>query len=212
MGLPVKNFYETTYGEWEAERVTGFKVGDVEVRPIWEGGEKDDDTIVINPLVVFGSGSHPTTRGCLEAIWELRGKPIKSILDLGTGTGILSLFSLKVFPNSRAFSVDKNPLCVRCALENARLNGFEDRMVVVCGDALDAVKRFSFDLLVANIPYEVILSLLEEKNFYRGRFYILSGFMEGGGKRVAEEAEERGLSLISSRRADSWLVLTFSLA
>ncbi len=184
----------------------------MEIRPIWEGEEKGENEIVINPLVVFGSGSHPTTKGCLEAIWELRGEPVSNVLDLGTGTGILSLFSLKIFHNSKAFSVDKNPLCVRCALENARLNGLDGRMRVVCMDALDAVKRFSFDLLVANIPYEVILSLLEEKSFYRGRFYVLSGFMEGGGERIAEEAWKRGLSLISSKKVDSWLVLTFSLA
>ena len=134
------------------------------VVPEWE--EAADPTrvkLVLNPGLTFGTGSHATTRLCLQALdTHIHGG--ERVLDLGCGSGILSIAALRLGAES-AFACDIDEKCVDVAYENAALNGIgKDRYTVRWGDVLtDAALRqemgAGYDIVVANIVADVIMGL-----------------------------------------------------
>jgi len=132
--------------------------------------------ILIDPGVVFGSGTHPTTRACLEAVaLTVKQEVPRMTLDLGTGTGILSIAAALV-GSKRSLAVDSNFLAVKTACGNIRLNGLEDRILAVQGRAENFIDTCA-DLLIANIDYEVLHRLIGTEGFLRKRFFIVSGLL-----------------------------------
>jgi len=161
------------YEEWTEKRFPQpFKVGNLKIAPIWVEGDWD---IVIDPSVVFGEGSHPTTSTVLELSWKFYqefGLP-ERVIDLGCGTGVLSLFWAKL--GAEVVAVDKNPLCVEVTRHNAKLNGLENKINVVEGD----VKEFlpvNADLVLANLFKGILLELFGLSSFWKAPYYIVSGF------------------------------------
>ncbi len=206
--LKLKSKYTVDYEEWESGQLPEpFSVGDVEFRPVWCGSGGGENCIIFDPSVVFGSGFHPTTRGCLEAMWMLRnmGFSFDVVFDLGSGSGILSLFAVKIFSPKKVVAVDKNPLCVSCTRKNALLNGFDGTIDVVKADVSEISLREG-DLILANLPYEVVFSLFDKNLISQKARVVMSGFMDGAYERIKEVYEKKGFKELFKFKRDLWVV------
>ena len=189
--------YCMSYSQWHGERVTTFRHGKLRVMPPWECGRENDRSaagvldILLDPGVVFGTGTHPTTRDCLAAL-ELacnRGLPAR-VLDLGTGTGLLALAAARL-GCSKIVAVDRNLLAAQTAERNVRRNQLADRILVVQGKAEDFV-HLPVDLVLANIHYDVMVRLLRSDGFRSHRAFILSGLLCSQAQEVAETLTQLG--------------------
>ena len=173
------------------------------VVPQWEEARDDGRVkLVLNPGLTFGTGSHATTRLCLQALDKyIRGG--EKILDLGCGSGILSIAAL-VLGAKEAFACDIDEKCVDVAYENAALNGVgRDRYTVRWGDvltdkALQAEFGGGYDMVVANIVADVIMGLSDKVRPFlkEGGLFLCSGIID-------DRAEE----LFTKLRADGWTVI-----
>jgi ribosomal protein L11 methylase PrmA len=163
--------------------------------------------VVIDPGLAFGYGGHPTTKACLSFLLRVmspnnKNRP-KSFLDLGSGTGVLSLAALRL-GGEKAFGVDYSHLAAQNALFNLKLNKLEDKGNFVHGLAGDYAKEPA-ELLMANIPLAVHFELLE-KGAYRGRKYlILSGLLPREADQLTEKLNlELELKELDNHRDDRW--------
>ena len=179
------------YNQWLGEKFTAFEHGAFWIMPPWEAADDGLNNvgaklpILLDPGLVFGTGSHPTTRHCLEAL-ELAAAsmPISSVLDLGTGTGLLSLAAARL-GSERIIGVDLNLLAAKTARTNVRLNRLENRIVIAQGRAEEMI-AYPADLLIANIHYDVMHKLIVNRGFLAKKRFILSGLMRSEAKHIAD--------------------------
>jgi len=186
-----------SYEEWQGTRLEPVQIGPFLIRSPWDktDAREGELSIVLDPGVVFGTGIHPTTRDCLRAMAWLRGRaPIETVLDLGTGTGVLALASARLGAN-KVWSVDLNPLCVKTTRRNVRLNHLEAVVEVLEGRAEDFAEKPA-DLVVANIHYEVLKDLVEREKFRERPWLIISGLMRSQGKDIKGTLERHGLTIV----------------
>lgn len=183
------------------------------VIPEWEKGAVDPGDripLFLDPGLAFGTGSHATTRLCLEAL-EQAVKPGDTVLDLGCGSGILSIAALKLGAVS-AKAVDIDDKCVNVAYENAALNGIgKDRYAVLAGDVLaDGQLRDelagNFDIVTANIVADVILGLSPmARQFLKPRgLFLCSGIIDERAVEVADGLRRSGWSILESHEDGGW--------
>ncbi|MFL5349059.1 MAG: 50S ribosomal protein L11 methyltransferase [Hyalangium sp.] len=143
--------------EWKA-LIKSVQVGRLWVGPPWEADSapKDKVRIVIEPKMAFGTGDHPTTSLCLAAIDAYLGShPGASVLDVGTGTGVLAIAAKKLGAG-RVVGTDNDPMSVELAHENAAVNGTPE--LELSGKELTQVKG-PFELVVANILANTLIAL-----------------------------------------------------
>jgi len=127
--------------------------------------------------LTFGSGLHPSTRGCLLALEEIeRRGPFHTAVDLGTGTGILAMACIHLGA-SRVLALDCNFLAVQEARSNFNLNGMESRVHSFAADRLESVKPTA-DLLLMNLEWPCLGRILEASSWRRFPRAVLSGFLE----------------------------------
>ncbi len=198
-GLTLLDNYHMTYDEWLGETFSSSRVGIFRITPPWDHAETDgnEKEILLDPGVVFGTGTHPTTRDCLyalECVW--RDGEVNSVLDLGTGTGLLSLAAARL-GSTKTLAVDKNALAAKTAARNVRLNGFGNRILVVQGAAEDFID-FSADFVIANIHYDVLKQLIRSECFFNKRWYILSGLLRSEAKAVYSQLPQLPVKMIKS--------------
>jgi len=177
-GLEVIEDYHFAYEQWQGGGLKPLKVDDFIIVPHWDKVEANEKgiQILLDPGVVFGNGLHPTTRDCLRALaFAGRQRPFDRVLDLGTGTGILGV-AAALLGAKRVLAVDLNPLCVRTANENVRLNDLNGIIRVIEGPAEDFVNEAA-DLVIANIHKEIIGRLLQKEGFRKKDRLIISGLM-----------------------------------
>lgn len=170
--------FHFTYEEWQGGKIKPLKISRFLIVPPWEDGQEGHGEIkmLLDPGVVFGTSLHPTTRDCLLALVKIyENHQLNSVLDLGTGTGILAI-GAALLGAERILAVDSNPLAVRTALLNVRLNGLEKKVKVREALAERSIDH-DFDLLVANIHYDIILKLIKADGFLKKKCFILSGLM-----------------------------------
>jgi ribosomal protein L11 methyltransferase len=170
--------FHFTYEEWQGGKIKPLKISRFLIVPPWEDGQEGHGEIkmLLDPGVVFGTSLHPTTRDCLLALVKIyENHQLNSVLDLGTGTGILAI-GAALLGAERILAVDSNPLAVRTALLNVRLNGLEKKVKVREALAEGSIDH-DFDLLVANIHYDIILKLIKAEGFLKKKCFILSGLM-----------------------------------
>lgn len=153
------------------------------VRPPWEPDHAEaQHTIIINPGLAFGTGSHATTRGVMKALDHLLGdRPPMDILDVGTGSAILAIAAAKL--GHRAVGVEIDALAVDSARENLTLNGAEATVDLQLGSAGD-IER-TFPLVIANIIAPILIAIAPEIAARAEHDLILSGLLE------AQEADVR---------------------
>jgi len=171
--------YYMTYNEWQGGAIAPFRAGQFLIVPPWQRESEilsEEKLILLDPGVVFGTGTHSTTNDCLEALEIVFSREdIKSVLDLGTGTGLLAL-AAAALGCRKILAVDFNLLAVKTARRNIELNGFEDRLMAVHGKAEDLI-FCPADLLIANIHYDVMKHLITSEWFLQKRMFILSGLL-----------------------------------
>lgn len=185
--LELLDTYEMTYAEWQGGSVDPVRIGRFFLRPPWDTTTplQGEIAITLNPGVVFGNGTHPTTRDCLEAMEiACSGNTVKTMCDLGTGTGVLALAAAKL-GCPKCLAIDFNHLAATTAQANVRLNGLEGRILVVSGRAEELLTR-PCDLLVANIHYAVMKNLVRSEGFLKQKWFVLSGLMNSEAERITD--------------------------
>ena len=181
------------------------------VVPQWEEARDDGRVkLVLNPGLTFGTGSHATTRLCLQALDKyIRGG--EKILDLGCGSGILSIAAL-VLGAKEAFACDIDEKCVDVAYENAALNGVgRDRYTVRWGDvltdkALQAEFGGGYDMVVANIVADVIMGLSNKVRPFlkEGGLFLCSGIIDDRAEEVFTKLRADGWTVIEQHDSEGW--------
>lgn len=167
-------------------------------------------SLVLDPGLTFGTGSHATTRLCLETL-EKAVHGGEKVLDLGCGSGILSIAALKLGAAS-AFACDIDPKCQDVAWENASLNGIrKDAYTVRCGDILtdEALRQeigSGYDIVFANIVADVIIGLVPAVKplLSRNGVFICSGIIDTRAAEVQEYLLQAGLSILEKRNDEGW--------
>ena len=185
------------------------------VIPDWEEADPQGRVALrMNPGLTFGTGSHATTRLCLQALEKLV-RPGMKVLDLGCGSGILSIAAL-LLGAERAFACDIDEKAVDVAYENAALNGVgRDRYTVRAGDVLSdqGLRREmggGWDVVVANIVSDVIIALAPAVGplLAPGGVFLCSGVIDDRAGEVREKLEEAGFAVLESRSSEGWFSFT----
>ncbi len=177
------------------------------IQPIWKDKVDAGDRVVINlePGLAFGTGSHETTRLCLEAI-EKHIKPGSKMLDIGCGSGILSIASL-LLGASEATGVDIDKLAVKTAMENAERNGFDEKKYTLYhGNLTDKVSG-KFDVIAANIVADAIIMLSKCVDAFMNddSVYIVSGIIDIRENEVVSALNEYGFRITARHEEGGWL-------
>ena len=178
------------------------------VRPLWENEFDAQGRSVLNiePGLAFGTGSHPTTKLCLETLEDyINGG--ESVLDIGCGSGILSIASL-LLGAENALGVDIDSLAVKTAIKNAGENGFDESKIrFIKGNLSDNVSG-KYNIVVANIVADIIMQF----NTQVGAFleddgvYITGGIIENRENDVLASFDENGFEVLERRENNGWLV------
>ena len=181
------------------------------VRPIWEDEYDAGGRAVLHlePGLAFGTGTHETTRLCMELL-EKYVKPGDEMLDMGCGSGILSVAGL-LLGAGRAVGVDIDPLAVKTAVANAEVNGVADRFTGICGNLAEKVSG-TFDIVAANIVADVVILLTRDAPRFMkpDTVYILSGIIDTREDDVLACLADR-FELIDRREEKGWVALAAKL-
>lgn len=178
------------------------------VKPSWETVESETDEIVIeiDPGNAFGSGTHETTSLCIEMI-EKYMRPSDHVLDVGCGSGILSIAAGLLGAKS-ILGVDIDPVAVKTARENIERNHLENISDIRQGDLLSVVDQPA-DLVVANIIAEIIIQLVDDIDsvIKSGGYFIASGIILQRLDSVLDKIQSSGLEVVETVKKGEWAVI-----
>ena len=181
------------------------------IRPIWEEDFDPRGRTVLNlePGLAFGTGTHETTRLCME-LSEKYLPEGADFLDMGCGSGILSVAALLLGARS-AVGVDIDPLAVKTAVENARLNGVEGRFTGVCGNLAEKVTG-QYQLIAANIVADVVILLSQDAPDFLapGGVYVISGIIDSRERDVLDALAGR-FQVVERREDRGWVAMALRL-
>jgi ribosomal protein L11 methyltransferase len=184
------------------------RVGRVLIVPSWidEPEQPGEVRIRLDPGMAFGTGLHPTTRGCLALLQQLEPMPA-SVLDVGCGSGILALAALALGAEC-ADALDTDPLAVDATRTNAERNGVGDRVAVRQG-SLSQVPDERYPLVVANLVAAVLVELAPRlaAHLAPGGTLLASGIIEPRAGEVTEALAAAGLAVDARRDDGEWVSL-----
>lgn len=208
-----ENDWATSWQKYYKPMASGERVYIV---PQWEKEETPipagRTALYLNPGLIFGTGSHASTRLCLEGVEQYVQKDGR-VLDLGCGSGILSIAAL-LLGAERAVGVDIDPKAVNVAYENAAMNGIgKDRYHVLAGDVLgdkkmaDALAQEKYDLVLANIVADVIIPLSAHANelMTDNGVFLCSGVIDTRADEVGAALTQNGLTILARTERDGWV-------
>lgn len=184
------------------------------IRPVWEQEYDPCGRVVLHlePGLAFGSGTHDTTRLCLESL-EKYAHSGKTVLDIGCGSGILSVACLLLGAES-AVGVDIDALAVKTAKENGKTNGFsQPEFTVFQGSTTDKVSG-KFDIIAANIVADIIIDVCKNVKDYMkpDAVFITSGIIVPRENDVLAAFAANGLEVIARRESGGWLCFETKVA
>lgn len=192
---------------WKAHYVPQ-RVGRVVIVPSWLEEPLGDGEVAItlDPGMAFGTGLHPTTRGCLRLLQEVVPMPA-DVLDVGCGSGILALAALRLGAE-RSVGVDTDPLAVTATRENAERNGLGDRVTAVAG-TLPASPEARHSLVLANLVAAVLIELAPRlaAHLAPGGVLLASGIIEPRAAEVIDAMRAAGLMVTDRRDDGEWVSL-----
>ncbi|OQX26361.1 MAG: hypothetical protein BWK80_10930 [Desulfobacteraceae bacterium IS3] len=197
--------FRMTYEEWQGGRLAPFTIGSFLILPPWKGdwgeetGLSDKDgqksEIILDPGVVFGTGTHPTTHNCLNMLEQVcSAEEIASALDLGTGTGLLALAAAKLGCR-QTLALDFNFLAAKTAKRNTVLNGLENKILVLQARAEDFIGCRA-DIVIANIHYDVMKHLICPEAFWGKKWLILSGLLRSEARDIVFRLSQHPVSIV----------------
>jgi ribosomal protein L11 methyltransferase len=202
----LKLFFYTKihYNEWESGKFIGkFKIGDFHIVPVWEDNEFSENKIIIDPSVVFGTGFHPTTRMILESFYTLtETERTDSCIDLGCGSGILSVFAAKRGVN-KVVAADNNNLSFEVACKNKVLNNV---CIEIYKKDIFEFLPYSYNVVFANLYYHLLHKLFEADGFWNAEYYFLSGFIENMEEEIKNRVRDKA-DIIERKTRDNWVML-----
>ena len=180
------------------------------VKPTWREYTPESNELIIelDPGRAFGTGSHPTTSLCLKLMEEVI-KPGDSVIDVGTGSGILMIAAERLGA-SEIYGTDIDEMAVAAAKENLELNSIDStKAKVYKGDLISVVKDKKFDVVVANILADVLLILIKDisKVVKKGGKIIFSGIIEDKCDIVKKEVENLGFEVAQVKQDKEWRAL-----
>lgn len=182
------------------------------VCPCWEDYDlgKDDVLVKLDPGMAFGTGTHETTRLCMKFLEQYISNDT-TMLDIGTGSGILAITALLLGTKS-ALGVDIDELSVKIAKENATLNGVEDKIDLVWGDLTEKVNG-TFDVICANIVADVIIRLCDTVTqfMHKDTVLIVSGIIEDRCNDVFTALDNAGLKIVDKNQENDWVSVVVKL-
>jgi ribosomal protein L11 methyltransferase len=203
------------YASWK-EKFSPFHAAGLLICPPWrldecmpEAGEK---ILILDPGYAFGTGDHVTTMTVLGMLREWAGSHPdltgKRFLDLGTGTGILSVAAY-LYGIRDITAVDVEEAAVETSARNFTLNGIGDKARLVKGSIGEA--GLGYDLIAANIFQEALLELMPDTAgaLNPGGRLIVSGLLVGQEQAVITKANEAGLTLLDSSTSEGWVTASF---
>ncbi len=204
--LKIEDRFVMTYDQWHGGPIEPVTVGRLTIVPAWHAipDAAGADTIRLDPGVVFGTGTHPTTRDCLEALQlAFDYRPVASVLDLGTGTGLLAVAAAHLGAR-RVVALDLNHLAAATALRNVELNRMTGRIVVVQGNAKNYID-LACDLMVSNIHHAVMGELIVSPQFQKHSQFIVSGLLRSQAREIEALLRERAAVILRRwSREDVW--------
>ncbi len=184
------------------------------IRPSWrEYTPKPHEVVLtLDPGMAFGTGLHPTTRMCLEEL-EKRVQPGMRVLDVGTGSGILSIAAAKLGAES-VYAIDNSSVAVESAAANVSLNVLSERVKVVPGvlDDAEATRvAGQYDLVLANIIAHVIGSIAPQlaRVMTPQGVLVTSGIIEARRQDAEGPLQEAGLEMVEQVMIEDWLALVW---
>lgn len=175
------------------------------IRPTWQqyDARPDEIVLVIDPKMSFGTGYHETTRLVLR-LMEKHVRPGDRVLDIGTGTGVLAIASIKLGAAS-ALGVDVDEWSYSNALENLTLNNVQDSVRILAGD-LSSVPSELFNMIIANIQQNVIEPLLGDmyRRLMPGGIIILSGLLIPDRDQMRTALHAAGFEIVEEMVENEW--------
>jgi len=203
---------ETDWAEaWKAH-YKPLRVGErLLIRPLWLQQElaAGDIEIALDPGMAFGTGSHPSTQLCLQAL-ERRLQPGQDVLDLGTGSGILAIAAAKLGAR-QILALDTDRIALQACHENARANGVVPQIKTQHGSLEAAQARQQhYHLLLVNILAPIIVEMLEQglgNLLYPNAIAIFSGIIDSQEETVTQALQRAGLQQMERQQQGDWLML-----
>jgi len=194
---------------WEKSREV-IRVSDrIIIKPTFKEyhAKQNEIVLTIDPKMSFGTGEHQTTKLILRLL-EKYIKPGMRVLDVGSGTGILAIASVKLGA-SKAVAVDFDELCLENCNENCELNEVSDLVEIITGE-IDDVKENNFDLVLANIQKNVLLDIADKikSKLKTGGVVILSGLLEIDKEAIEEKYQSLGFRTEHIEKMDEWLAVS----
>lgn len=197
---------DTDWNENWKKYFKAFEIGDrLAVCPSWETYKNNQNRTVISldPGTAFGTGSHATTSLCLSELEKIVDSGT-TILDIGTGSGILAIAGL-LLGAKNAVGVDIDPLSVETAQKNAERNGVSKKSEFLCGDLAEKING-QYDVVCANIVADVIIRLFDNVKDYMkdDGFLIISGIIDIRADDVKKAIESHGFKTVKAVTREEW--------
>ena len=205
--IPFINWNE----EWEKSREVIRISNRFVIKPTFKNytPQKDEIVLTIDPKMSFGTGEHQTTKLVMKFLEKLVKKNDR-VLDVGSGTGILSIASVKLGA-IYAVAVDNDELCFDNCKENCDLNQVSDKIKILCGEIND-VEENDFDIVIANIQKNVLIEIAQQikSKLKKNGIVILSGLLKEDEPDITRRYSSLGLIKKELQTLDEWIALVFT--